>query len=44
MWGGTRKGDGKFVANAIDKNMRLISSRYSNLLRVYSPTEERYLP
>jgi len=43
-WGGTRKGDGRWIADAIHKNMRILNNRYSIFLQAYNPMEERYLP
>jgi len=42
-WGGTRKGNGKWIADAIDKNMRIIHNRYIDLISRDYPVEERDL-
>lgn len=41
-WGGTRKGDGKWIRDAHEKNFRLINSRYNKLLED-TWDEERFL-
>jgi len=42
-WGGTRKGDGIWIRDAISKNMKIINYRYHDML-LNTWNEERYLP
>ena len=42
-WGGTRKGNGKWIADAINKNMKILRQRHLDFISKDYPNEERDL-